>query len=142
MACVAGAIAVGHDLAQTEGGKSFTSSVSNAVSSGWNWTKKAASDSWDWTKKAASDAWSWTSNAVSDAWNATTDFFRRGIRDHSNTRKQGYEKAKRASDNNDDGSKKEPRGPHKGPFGPHYHPNVDRNDPTYHDHYYFPWRMY
>ena len=56
-------------------------------------------------------------------------------RDHSNTRKGAYDKAKKA------GNGKEPRGPedHKNGHGPHYHPDKKGHE---HDHYYFPKRFF
>ena len=63
------------------------------------------------------------------------------IRDRSNTRKEAYEKAKRA------GGGKEPRhnpNGHDGDPRPHYHPDVPNaqrvtpHQPTHHDHYYYP----
>ncbi|KAH0793307.1 RHS repeat-associated core domain-containing protein [Histomonas meleagridis] len=54
-------------------------------------------------------------------------------RDYSNTRKEAYEKAKRA------GGGKEPRGPEDHGHGPHYHPGTKHNE---HDHYYFPQRRF
>lgn len=59
-----------------------------------------------------------------------------GKRDNSNTRKEAYEKAKRA------GGGKEPRGPEKHNDGrpPHFHPRKKGTDKVEytHDHYRFP----
>jgi hypothetical protein len=63
-----------------------------------------------------------------------------GRRDLSNTKKEAYEKAKRA------GGGKEPIHHPGGEYGPHYHPNVKMpNEPTPkapspHDHYNYPKR--
>lgn len=56
------------------------------------------------------------------------------LRNRSATRKEAYEKAKRA------GGGREPRGPedHNDGNGPHFHPDV--TDRHKHDHYYFPKR--
>jgi hypothetical protein len=55
-------------------------------------------------------------------------------RDHSNTRKEAFEKAKRA------GHGLPPRGPEDHGFGPHFHPKP--KDPRKrHDHYHFPKRF-
>jgi len=49
------------------------------------------------------------------------------------SKKEAYQKAKRASRRGT-----EPRQHHHGKHGPHYHPNVPKNHPNYHDHYYYP----
>ncbi|MBE7067976.1 MAG: RHS repeat-associated core domain-containing protein [Clostridiales bacterium] len=54
-----------------------------------------------------------------------------GIRNYSSTRKEAYEKAFRK------GKKKKPRGPELNKFGWHFHPDVPKNSPFYHWHYYF-----
>jgi hypothetical protein len=55
-------------------------------------------------------------------------------RDFSNTRKEAFEKAKRA------GHMLKPRGPEDHGFGPHFHPRLKNFHK--HDHYLFPKRFY
>ena len=72
---------------------------------------------------------------------ATRSKYPPAIRNHSDTRKDAYEKAKKAG-----GGKKpisHPNGDAENPF-PHFHPNVKDSQkttpkvPTSHDHYYYP----
>jgi len=62
---------------------------------------------------------------------------RPAVRDRSNTRRAAREKAQRR------GGGRPPRGPHKhDDLPPHFHPDVPKDHPFRHDHYYFPDKFF